>query len=237
MKKTSIRTVIGFMLLSAAGCDDRYTSLKDFNDAPSITLMAEKGTIPGKELRDSVKLSKAEFAYMPFIIALEDPNANIKAVSYRALAGSGQLIYRNTEITGTVPVIGNRGVYRFVPAGIGNVHLRFVVTDRFDEKDSANLHLYVFDNLPPVAALDVRFVDSGRPLEYLLDAGASYDADRAFGGVVSRYVFTVGAERIETIKPGIPYIFPAPGTYVVRLQVVDNDNVGSKEVTTTVQVK
>ena len=224
-----------FVAILFASCDDRYSSLKDFNDKPNITLQAEKGLQITKFLKDSVKLSKQEFAYMPFIINIEDPNSNIRDVVYQPLQGAGQLIYRGEQISGVIPVIGNKGIYKFIPQGTGLVTIRFIVTDRFNQSDSATMQLTVFNNLPPTANLYTVPVQGGKTYEYQFDASGSFDTDHSFGGIITKYIFFIGNERIETVQPTIPYIFSGPGTYTVRLQVMDNDGATSREVTQLIQ--
>lgn len=221
----------------AVSCDDRADGLKGFNDPPSIVLQAQRGGAETDLLIDSVKLSNPAFSYMPFIIRIEDLNKNIKHVLMDVVAGSGYLQYREDSTRDTVRIIDDKGIYRFVPEYAGNMTIRFVVTDYFGEADSAELRLYVFNNLPPVAALTVSYLGTADQYEYLFDASGSFDNDRSFGGVVSKYVFTVNNVRIaETVTPAIPYIFPSPGSYTCKVQVTDSDGAVSKEVTQQIQV-
>jgi hypothetical protein len=225
------------LIIVAAGCDDRATGLKSFNDAPKIVLQAQRGGPETQLLIDSVKISDPAFAYMPLIIRVEDPNKNIKHVIMRVLSGAGYLQYRDDQTTDTVRIIGDRGIYRFVPAHAGSITVRFVVTDYFNVTDSATLQLYVFDNLPPVGSLEVTHLGAADKYEYLFDASGAYDADNSFGGVIKRYVFSVNNIKVaETLTPAIPYIFPAGGIYTCKVQVWDNNGAASKEISLPVQV-
>lgn len=224
-------------LLAAAGCDDRKDGLKGFNDPPTISLKAERGGPESKDLRDSVKLSNAEYAYMPFVMRISDPNQNIKHVRMTVLSGTGVLHFRDETTRDTVRIVENIGTYRFAPDNAGTVIARFVVTDYFNASDSATLQLHVFQNLPPVAALETRYLGSADKNEYLLDGSGAYDADHDFGGQVHQYIFSVNNVIVaETTTPAIPYIFPGPGTYTVTLQVQDNDGAASKPVSLQLQV-
>lgn len=230
-----------FLLLFSAivivACDDRATGLKDFNDPPKIVLQAQRGGAETQLLIDSVKLSDPDFSYMPFIIRIEDPNKNIKHVIMSVVAGAGYLQYQDDQTTDTVRIIANKGIYRFVPTQAGSIIVRFVVTDYFNQTDSAIMQVYAFNNLPPVAGLEVSYLGAADKYEYLLSAAGAYDADHSFGGVISKYVFSVNNIKIaETTKPAIPYIFPTGGNYTCKVQVWDNDGAASKEISLPVQV-
>lgn len=226
------------LVLTLQACDDRAAGLRDINTPPAIRLQAERGGGQVKMLHDSVKVSNPAYSYMPFAIEVSDANENIKHVTYHVTAGGGQLVFRDEAVTDNiVSIAGNRAIYRFVPAGVGTTTVRFVVTDYFDQKDSATLQLHVFHNLAPVGMLHTSYLGATDRYEYLLDAGASYDPDQSFGGKISRYIFSVGGTKVaETLRPAVPFIFAGPGSYAVRLQVIDNDGAISREISQTVQV-
>lgn len=229
-------TITLVLLCLCYGCDDRADGLKGFNDPPTIMIGPQSGG-GAKSLTDSVKLSQRQFAYFPFTLAIADLNENIKLVSMQVLAGSGYVLHNQDTIRDTVRVIGNKGIYSFVPQQVGKTEVSFIVRDYFNQADSARLQLYVFDNLSPVAALVANYSGVNSPREYLLDASASYDADRSFGGTIQQYLFSVNNVRIATTTMAvIPYIFAGPGLYTLTLQVMDNDNTLSKPATIQINV-
>lgn len=210
------------------GCDDRTDGLKGFNDPPTILIGPQLGST-AKRLTDSIKFSQPQFAYLPFALEISDPNENIKLVSMRVLTGSGYVLHNQDTIYDTVRVTGNKGIYSFVPLQLGKTEVSFVVKDYFNQADSASMQVYVFDNLPPVAAIAANYSGINSQREYLLDGSASFDADHSFGGTIVQYLFSVNNVRIAaSTKPVIPYIFAGPGINTIALQVMDNDSRLSK---------
>lgn len=228
--------IISAILCLCWGCDDRADGLAGFNDPPIILIGPQLGG-SAKSLTDSIKFSQPQFAYFPFRLEISDPNENIKLVSMQVLAGSGYVLHNQDTTRDTVRVIGNKGIYSFVPQQLGKTEVSFIVRDYFNQADSAHLQLYVFDNLAPVAAVAVNYSGVNSQREYLLDGSASYDADHSFGGTIVQYLFSVNNVRVaSTTMPVIPYIFAGSGLYAVTLQVMDNDNTLSKPVTIQINV-
>lgn len=240
MRKTIITIII---LIGCIACDDRSDALNDLNDPPTISLQPEMGGEETKNMEDSVKFSKPEFAFSPFFITTYDPNQNIRSVTYRALIGRGSIYFKNELMKDTIAMPTSiesavtKVLVKFVPQQVGITNVLFIVEDRVGRKDSAHLKITAFNNLEPVAMLNVNSLEIVDPYEYSFDASASFDQDAKFGGIITRYLFTINSEKIETIQPSIKYIFPAPGTYTVRLRVRDNDDALSSEVTKQITVQ
>ncbi|TWF31758.1 hypothetical protein FHW36_11852 [Chitinophaga polysaccharea] len=229
-RKALLLLIFSLFLLA---CENRKDGLKDFNDPPEILLKDQRGGQATHQLTDSVKLSKPAFAFMPLIIHVNDANMNIRGITMATLSGDGYLQYIDQKITDTIAVTipeSGEGIYRYYPAHTGAVKVKFTVTDVFGLQDASTMQLYVFNNLPPVAALEVRYLGVADRYEYIFDGSGSYDADRSFGGVISSYIFYVNNVKVaETTTPANPYIFSSAGTYTVKLQVKDNDGDLSKE--------
>lgn len=239
MRKSIINIFVLAIIITISSCDDRYDALKNLNDAPSLTIEKQVNGQRADKLTDTVKLSKAQYSYSPIILTAHDPNENIKSVTYSIEQGSGYVIFKDATIPTDeiLPFPNTRTTLKVVPTNMGTTVFHFIVTDRFDLKDSTTLTLISFQNLPPVASLYTSKLAVVDKYEYSLDASESYDQDKNYGGIIKKYVFQVNDETIETIQPAIKYIFPATGNYVVTLKVMDNDNQFSKQITQTVTVQ
>src|SRR6218665_18848 len=101
------------------------------------------------------------------------------------------------------------------------------------EGDPVTLSLFVFDNLLPEAKLACSAdPDPSRgPHAMILDASASYDRDKKYGGDIATYEFTITEngkthkDRIYTPKRYVQ--FSDAGVYQASLTVYDNDGAAS----------
>jgi len=134
------------------------------------------------------------------------------------------VLYDGAELNGNSLRVDLQEVLLSVnPTSKGLVNVDFTIQDRFENKETATLNLFVFDNLIPVALVSARKTAINAPLEYVLDGTESYDQDKNFGGAVAGYVFEIEGQVIETTSKQINFIFPTPGTYTVKLKVIDNN--------------
>ncbi|RAI96998.1 hypothetical protein LX64_05178 [Chitinophaga skermanii] len=234
-----MKYLIGFLMCYClVGCDNREESLSELNSPPEIFLQAQAGGPETKELIDSVKLSNTQFGYLPIVIRVQDLNSNIKSLRMSMVSGDGLLKQNDDEFTDTIRILGNKGIYKFIPAHPGAIIVRFVVTDYFNQRDSAQLKVFAFNNLAPIANLRIDPIGEVERFEYLLDGSLSYDPDKNLGGGLTKYIFIVNNTTIaETRSSAIPFIFPSPGAYICKLRVVDNDGAVSKEVVQSIQIQ
>jgi hypothetical protein len=222
--------IIIIFAVNTTGCDDRSSVASGFIDPPTISLRPQLQTSLDssvKTLNDSVKLSNPNFAYYPFWIdANENQSGNIQLLTFKNNTGNGFLMFNADTILsgGAIPLIGNSTLVRYYPTAQGNSKTTFIITNRINQSDSAFLNLVVFNNLPPVAVLNVSYLGQADPYEYEFDGSGSYDADASFGGMITQYDFIInGVAAIQTVTPVVKYIFPGPGSYIIQLKVQDND--------------
>jgi 6-phosphogluconolactonase (cycloisomerase 2 family) len=76
----------------------------------------------------------------------------------------------------------------------------------------------ILPNLGPVASFSVQPAASGSPTRF--DGSASSDPD----GVIARYLWDFGdGTSRQTTKPRVQHVYEVPGTYEVRLTVIDDE--------------
>jgi hypothetical protein len=93
-----------------------------------------------------------------------------------------------------------------------------------------------FVNLPPVPVLTSNKKDYAVNETATFDGSKSVDPDQGPGGGVAKYVFAFrdGSPNVESATPSVQHAFATPGTYNVRLAVVDAQGVVSTTVSTAV---
>ncbi len=207
---------------SVVGCKDRFENIGKVPTSPAVKIFYLGSLV--KFHRDSVKLSSPNFNYFGVDLHLSDSDRYYTSLTYSYQVGSGKLIYRSdTLASNLLPFDAYRCLVRFVPTGEGLTRMVFTVTDHLNNSSQAVLELLTFKNLLPVGSLVITPIKTVDPLEYLIDAGASYDADVHFGGGIVQYIYQVDGQTIATSKSQIKHIFSAPGVYTITLQIKDND--------------
>lgn len=245
-KMHQLKNGISFILLGLVlfACDNRWV-FRGENFPPEIGLKFSNGQFTDEEgnlleiLSDTFKLnSKSTSEVYTFDMKYFDDN--LIEISYEILKGEGRLIQINGGETeaGKLDISEEEISLEYEPFDLGEHEIRFVGIDDFEEQSNAiDINLFFFDNWLPVGQLDVSYVGKTNERHYLFNAETSYDEDAAYGGAVVQYKYLINEEEILTTVSSINYIFQAPGTYTVGLQVLDNDNIWSEVITQEVEVE
>lgn len=240
MKKILIYTIPLFALFGAAtGCDSRRDVFFEGKEKPSLALLRTyllnapaAGAIT---IEDSLKLFPGN--RYPYLAELADPKLVLTfSVSGQNLGGShymGGTAWDGMAVekeTGTLQM-------HYEPLVTGSHTFGLMAEDKYENKAFADVKLTVFDNLPPVASLNVLQQQNLMPLERIISGAGSYDRDEKFGGFLERWLFTVNSNTVtDTVDVpfnGVNYIFPSPGQYNISLRVKDNNGVWSPSVSGT----
>jgi hypothetical protein len=113
-------------------------------------------------------------------------------------------------------------------------NFKIYTTDSFGASDEITIKFTCFDNLIPIAILDIEDIPE-TIFEKKLNATNSYDPDAEHGGGIAIYRFFVNGKEIDkTYHPYMNYTFPLPGQYEIGLEVRDSDNKWSNRTTKTV---
>ena len=216
------RLITALILMALSGCSNRMESIGTIPSFPSVKIVVKSSL--KSFIRDSVKLSNPNFNTYGIELRLSDSDKYYNSLTYLFEKGSGKLVYRHDTLNiGLLPFMNYTCLVKFIPDSEGLTRLVFKATDQLKNSSSSVLELLTFNNLLPVADLQVSPVKIIDPLEYLLDASQSYDPDHNFGGGIIQYIYQVDGQIIYTSKDQIKHIFSSPGIYTLTIQAKDND--------------
>ena len=112
----------------------------------------------------------------------------------------------------------------------GQNMITLVAKDSFNEKSEFSISFTVFRNVAPVVSFLVTKIGISSPLEYEVDASASYDKDTRFNGHVVEYEYTLQNYMFTTTLSKIRYVFGSSGQKLIRVRVKDNSGDWSESV-------
>jgi hypothetical protein len=112
------------------------------------------------------------------------------------------------------------------------------ISDIYGKSVKRRVEFTVFTNLNPVANLSINQIRQNSTYEIEIDGSGSFDMDEKWGGKIQEYIFKIGSyyEFRTTEFASIKHILPGPGSYVISLQVVDNDGGVSQPVFDEIQM-
>jgi hypothetical protein len=205
------------VIISLSACNNREDY---FGQVVTLSLKKTGTTELATYLKDSVKV----------------PNSYV--CSY--VISSGEAIIPQGHFkagSGTITPSSN-GTFVIAPAPGENI-IEFTIKDKTGHTSTAELALTAFDNLPPVAVLQLVPYASG---VYKFSGKQSYDKDAKYGGKIVYYKFSL----VESTSGGINnqydstqtdtmrYTFSSDKkTYTISLKVKDNSNKWSDLTTKT----
>ena len=200
------------ILVSITGCDKRKDFYSTINESPKIEMRKQGTPLFVTGLNDSIKKMFPDY-YLELKVTDEEKLP---------------LNYSLTNLADKFSITNNVG--RFTPdtTKLGTHGIVFTTTDSYKVTTTAMATFVVFDNLPPVALFTAAKQAVYDPLQYNIDASASYDGDSKYGGKIVEYEFTINTSyKVNTGFNNINYIFPAAGNYTLSVRVKDNNGVWS----------
>src|ERR1035437_5459975 len=210
--KNKIYIVCGFIIFTITSCDKRKDFYQKLNDAPKIEMRKQGASTFATGLNDSIKKMFPDYQ-----LELKVTDEEKLTLNYSLITASDKLILTNT-------------IGKFTPdiTKLGTDAIVFTVADSYKVTTTATATFVVFDNLPPVALFTTTHTAVYDPLQYNIDASASYDGDVKYGGQIVKYQFTINTSYVVTTAfNNINYIFPSSGNYTISVRVEDNNGVCS----------
>jgi len=228
--RNTLLVVLSMWLLGS--CDDTEESLLRINVRPEINYTFLENTI--STFSDSVKVSRGSSrrSYEQNV-TVKDVDDNLLAVYYIVTSGQGSVNTNGVFTRDLLQESGTgRGIYSFVyrPRAIGFHEVEIYAEDTFREMDTVILKLVAFDNLPPVAKVNVTPIRIISEFEYTIDGSQSFDSDSDFGGEVVEWEFNINSQVITLENPSFRFVFGEEQIVTIGLKVKDNDGVWSEKV-------
>jgi len=210
--------IIYTLVVLLVSCDTTKDYYSDKNNKPILLVKGEFDDDFSIKSSDSMKINQE---YYQLFYKIEDEEKCKLKVEYDNIF--------------SVDIEDDRIKIYAKSLGVGDIKL--YVNDSFGSKDEMKIRLTCFDNLPPVAFLEIEDIP-GYYLEKKLDASKSYDQDSKYGGEIILYRFLLNGIEIEkTYHSYIHFTFLEAGNYEVGVQVQDNDNEWSKIYYKTLTIK
>lgn len=198
-------------------------------------------------ISDGLKVVNAEEG--SYVITLDYPEQDLKALSYEITSGHAKLYVDGSELPDNKIPVSNKAEIVIKPTALKPISILFKAADDNNKIKEAILDLNVFDNLKPTASLHIVVKPVEKPAENsrvlpmseggyscYLDASGSYDQDNKFGGEIVKYHFTINGKDIYTNDGEIKYSI-SRGTHTITVSVQDNDGAWSSPTTRTITVE
>jgi|GEM_PF-2786812 len=232
MKGIFIQIVTLTLIIICTSCDDREESFFELDTAPKITILDARyfGDVENYVI-DSLKTSSTNgLGNYQFRLLVEDKENNASNIRYETVAGIAQLIYGDSDLTSNEALdLKDRKVLELTYKPFTELSiLNIILSDKLGKEDSVYLEVRTFDNLPPIARLEVREFKVNSQYEYLLDASQSIDLDEFYGGEIVKYRYKINQKEFTSFDAEARFIFPGSGNYAISVSVEDNDGVISE---------
>ncbi|MCW3788375.1 hypothetical protein [Plebeiibacterium sediminum] len=201
---------LAMLLVVLCSCTRTEDYFSDYNQDPVLTINNDIDFV-----NDSVKINQN---YYDAAYLIEDEEVN------------GIL---PTVLTDLRYEIQDENNIRFALDQTGSFPVTISYKDSWGKISKATFTLVVFENLGPIAKLNV----SASDLNVTIDASDSYDQDEKYQGGIELYRFYVNRKEIDkTYHSSINYIFQEEGTYEIGVQVKDNDQEWSEIIYKTIEL-
>jgi hypothetical protein len=214
------KILIAGLLTLLISCNDQEDMFEKINNKPLIKISKTEVNLFVSTIYDSVKIGQ-DYA-IKYQISDEQ---NLQ-----------MLIKKNFENDSVIT--DNNGNVKIINKTEGVCTIDFIVNDCYTQKDTAEIKLFAFKNLAPICSFIVVIPTAKLdPLERLIDASASFDLDKKWGGKIVKYRYKIGSNYIvENTKNKISYIFGSSGVKRISVQVQDNEGIWSSEVSQNIEV-
>ena len=224
--------VILLVITLFPSCDDTITQLQKKNEHPTAYFTFIENEIT--TVSDSVKFftNFSENNYNQDI-TISDPEDNLVDVFFRITSGSGRVFSNGLYTKHSLYINNSLGVdniysFNYRPEQLGFHEIKIFAQDLLEEYDTLAIKLTVFENLPPVAILNVKPTRVVSKYEYTIDGTESFDGDQIYGGEIVLYRFNINSKIIDLEQPKFPYIFGGEQIVNIGLQVQDSNGEWSK---------
>ncbi len=211
MKNTTI-IITGLLIavLLTTSCDKRDDYFKGLNQVPQI-IISKNGVPIDKDIVDSIKIStKRTYQYK----IMDEEQLEL---DYETKGTDLELLVQN----GTIQYIGQNA---------GKTELLLQTKDSFRAIGQRLIVVETMKNMLPIAKMDIKIIGTASPNEIEIDASASYDQDKRFGGKIVLYEYELHNYTFQSPLSKIRYIFGSGGQKKIGLKVQDNDGEWSEQI-------
>ena len=186
--------------------------------------------------QDTHKLSLMKLGTSKLLTLLKDSVKGTATYTCNySISTQEKLKVNATFLKGKGTFTTSNNIINILPTDTGKSIIEFYVTDNGGITSTAQLELYHFINLKPVAVLKYARING----QDVYSASGSYDRDAKFGGKIISYNFVIKqtgfADYIATItNDTMLYNLNSGITCNISLKVLDNDNEFSDPVSVVV---
>ena len=211
MKNTTV-IITGLLIavLLFTACDKRDDYFKGLNKVPQI-IISKNGVPINTDIVDSIKIgTKRSYQYK---IVDEEP----LVIEYEAKGTEIELLVQNEA-------------FQYIGRNAGKTELILIAEDSFKVTGQRSIIIETMKNMPPIAKMEIKQIGTASPNEIEVDAGASYDQDKRFGGKIVKYEYEMHNYTFQSPLSKIRYIFGSGGQKKIGLRVQDNDGEWSEQI-------
>lgn len=220
-----------FFISILYSCEYEKDLFEKLKNEPKFSFMYNGVEV--QSIDDSIKIqsSKMQQTAIAFQIRLNDKSRKLN-LGIDGINGIGELTVNGNQLKDNQTVQNGSINCEYVPSIEGEHIFDLIVKDEYGKTQRKRIRFFVFHNLPPVADFEIIKIGQNSQFEIEIRAIKSYDTDDKWGGRITTYKYKIGnyyqyeTDKFSTIK----HILPTSGTYIISLQVKDNDNAYSQTV-------
>jgi len=214
--KNMKRLIILIQVMILIGCDNRKDPFESSNQSPVLLIKASMTGTGSASVADTVKIGKDYTLYYN----IKDDQNNTKP--------------QMSVISGTMSIKETRDsslVLTGFSSGVNQASISAV--DCYEKVSSVSLKITAIENMAPVAAFTITKIGGNT---VTLDASASYDQDKKWGGAVVLYEFKANDD--SPVQQALPVLSKnlLKNNNVIVVRVQDNDGTWSAENTQYITV-
>lgn len=214
--------IISGILFLFSSCDTRKDFYESINQAPLVEVRKySSNAIFTTDYSDSIKKG-----FSNYVLEIRTADEEHLPVIFSSDISTDQSTIPSNKVSIT---------FDDMFLGIHTVTLK--MTDSFKKEGMAVGLFTVFDNILPEVLFTITLTGIHDPLEYNIDASASFDGDKKYGGEINQYEFMINnSYKVTTPLNNINYIFPSSGLYTISVRVRDNNGAWSAYKTQVVNI-
>lgn len=183
---------------------------------------------------DSIKLGFSTNVTLPYVAIDESKDLEIRLINE---TGNALVSLGTTRLSQEYsPLVETNGLIVVTVENKGNHEFILEVIDNYGATTSLKVKIVAFENIEPVSSLIINPINR---LEFELDASASFDKDKKFGGEIIKYKYEVietGYVVESETENKIKVVLPGTGKWSIKVSVQDNNNQWSKEIVKTIDI-
>lgn len=232
--------VLKYVFIAAVlySCDDSADYFQSINSPPHFEVIV--GSKSGTFISDSLKMSDATNVFFKEIfLVYEDPNNNVQQLNISSTTGDVFLIQEDTILIDEFVVVNDNESdsvkLELLSFTEGIKQLRFELIDSYEQDSVAEVELFVFENIIPVA-VETHVIDQTNGI-INFDLSQSYDRDGIYGGTVVQYELNFNGETLLRNLPEFTVSYSEDvDIYDYSVRVKDNNGDFSVTITDRINI-